>query len=79
MFLEEAARMIGAAVVYRPAGWTEESWAPAEQGVITSVNQDTGWVFVQYGADHHSKATDPTQLRLLAPGMLYAQGGMGQP
>jgi hypothetical protein len=77
MFLEEAARMIGAAVIYRPPGWTEESWAPAEQGIITSVGDR--WVFVQYGADHHPKATDPAQLRLLTPGMLYAQQGMAKP
>jgi hypothetical protein len=63
MFLEDAAGMIGAAVVYRPAGWTEESWAPAEQGVIMSVSSQ--WVFVQYGADDHPKGTDAAQLRPL--------------
>lgn len=72
MTLGEARERIGQAVVYRGAGWHPDSWAPAEQGIITSVNDR--YVFVRYGSDHHSKATAPEQLRPLAPGMLYAHG-----
>jgi hypothetical protein len=59
MTLEEAANAVGRGVVYRPAGAYR-----SEDGVITSVNDR--WVFVRYGVQDGSKATDPADLTLLA-------------
>lgn len=58
MTLEQARAHIGAKVVYRTA------YGRIEEGVITSTGQR--WVFVRYGADTGSKATDPAALSLLA-------------
>jgi hypothetical protein len=60
MELMDAARNIGAEVVYRP----HEGTGAEENGVITSVSE-AGWVFVRYGTDAISKATYPTQLYLV--------------
>lgn len=46
---------IGRKVVYR-----HYKGAAPEEGVITSFNHN--YVFVRYGADAHSKATDPADL-----------------
>jgi hypothetical protein len=51
---------IGRGVVYTPY-----EGAPSEDGIITSVNER--YVFVRYRHDIHSKATDPKDLRWLAP------------
>lgn len=61
MTLDEARRNIGRGVVYRPAH------GPAEDGVITRVNDR--YVFVRYGADRGSKATDPWALEFLSGGV----------
>jgi len=58
MELIDAARNIGAVVVYRHPG---DSWVVAERGVITGVTP-AGWVFVRYGTDAHAKATHPRDL-----------------
>jgi hypothetical protein len=62
--LDEAREHIGDKVVYCPPG---PSSAPRpqrrEEGVITSVS--ASWVFVRYGADYGSKATDPRDVSLL--------------
>jgi len=49
---------IGRGVVYTPY-----EGAQAEDGVITSMNEH--YVFVRYGADKSSKATDPRDLQWL--------------
>ena len=62
MTLDEARQRIGHGVVYRPF-----ADVIPEQGVITSVNDH--WVFVRYGSDVGSKATEPwllTPLRTTA-------------
>lgn len=58
MTLDRAARNIGHAVVYMPAGRRDL----IERGVITSVNRT--FVFVRYGDDQTSKATPPERLFL---------------
>jgi len=58
MELIDAARNIGAEVIYRPHEDAEE------RGVISSVSE-AGWVFVRYGTDTTAKATYPSQLRLV--------------
>jgi hypothetical protein len=58
MTLEEAREHVGRGVVYRPF-----ADVIPEQGVITSVNDH--WVFVRYGSDGGSKATEPWLLTLL--------------
>lgn len=60
MTLDEATNSIGRAVVYVPTQWG----IPVEEGVITSTNDR--YVFVRYGADKHSKATDPALLEFVA-------------
>lgn len=56
MTLTEAAENIGREVIYA------HPYCPQpEDGVITSVA--TYWVFVRYGNDSNSKATDPAHLR----------------
>jgi hypothetical protein len=62
MTTAEFGEHVGEAVVYTPAGARRTT--RREQGVITSVG--AFWVFVRYGADIHSKATDPAHLTLLA-------------
>jgi hypothetical protein len=59
MTLDEAQTRIGQAVIYHNGAGLNEL------GVITSVHADSqgGWVFVRYGADHHSKATRAEDLR----------------
>lgn len=59
MKLSDAAERIGQKVIYSASRIT-----PPEEGVITSVNHR--YVFVRYGADVHSKATDADCLTLLA-------------
>lgn len=54
MNLEQAAKNIGARVVYRPKE------GEMETGVITGNNSN--YVFVRYGADSHSKATNARTL-----------------
>lgn len=58
MTLDEAREGIGLLVVYR------RPHCAVEQGVITSVN-DT-YVFVRYGAQVGSAATDPADLQFLS-------------
>lgn len=60
MTLDEARQHIGRGVVYRPF-----ADVIPERGVITSVNDQ--WVFVRYGTDASSKATEPGLLTLLKP------------
>jgi hypothetical protein len=45
---------IGRSVIYQAAA------QPPEEGIITSFNGS--YVFVRYGADHHSKATSRCRL-----------------
>lgn len=54
MTLEEAAENIGREVAYSP------NPGVVERGAIKSVASI--WVFVQYGTDCYSKATDPSHL-----------------
>lgn len=61
MTLGEARAHVGDGAVYNPGPARRR-----EQGVITSVNGY--WVFVRYGSDTTSKATDPAMLELLAKG-----------
>lgn len=58
MTLDEARQHIGGPVAYKPPA------GDPEQGVITSTSEH--WVFVRYGSDGFSKATDPGCLVLLA-------------
>jgi hypothetical protein len=51
---DEARGHIGHAVVYKPN---------QDEGVITSVNDH--WVFVRYGSNKTSQATDPCLLALV--------------
>lgn len=63
MTLVEAAERIGQKVVYRaPHGPFTE---PGDEGVITSVN--ARYVFVRYGSDTGSKATEAAHLKAVAP------------
>ncbi len=64
--LDQARSMIGRVVVYRPKPGYMGRVAPAEQGVITSVN--ARYVFVRYGANPGSQATDPADLEPLSSG-----------
>ena len=57
MLLEQA--KIGRKVIYTPKGNYEGK--KLEEGVITSVNSK--YVFVRYGNEYQSKATDPEDLR----------------
>lgn len=61
MTLDEARAHIGDAVIYHPYA---PELDPAEEGVITSVNDR--YVFVRYGGDKGSKATAAERLTLLA-------------
>lgn len=54
---KEAKNSIGRKVVFDRTG------LPLEEGVITSANDR--FVFVRYGTDIHSKATDPDDLRFI--------------
>jgi len=56
--LDEARASIGLLVVYR------KPWCEVEQGVVTSVNDH--YVFVRYGAQVGSQATDPADLERVA-------------
>ena len=58
MTLDQARARIGAGVVYRP-----HPDAPAEDGTITSVNDQ--YVFVLYAGDRTPKATPPEVLTFL--------------
>jgi len=58
MTLEEARASIGLLVVYRRPG------QPPDQGVITSVNDRH--VFVRYGSQVGSAATNPADLQQVA-------------
>ena len=70
MTLEQAAANVGRRVLYRTAHGQES-------GVITSVG--TVFVFVRYGSDTGSKATDPESLTLEAgPDILLAAKEAGQ-
>jgi hypothetical protein len=65
MTLSEASEAVGRAVLYARHN---EPWPPTwptavpERGIISSVN--SRYVFVQYGAELHAKATDPADLTL---------------
>lgn len=59
---KEAEQSIGRKVVYRPVG------VAPEEGVITGVST-TGWIFVRYGNDVHSKATHYHDLEFMAGGV----------
>lgn len=56
MTLDEAREHVGSKVVYRT------SYGRTEEGVITSVMKT--FVFVRYGSDSGSKATQPESLTL---------------
>jgi len=58
MTLNEARASIGLLVVYR------KEFCEVEQGVVTSVNDY--YVFVRYGAQVGSQATDPADLECVA-------------
>ena len=58
MTLDEARASIGLLVVYRRKG------QPLDQGVITSVNDH--YVFVRYGSQVGSAATNPADLERVA-------------
>ena len=58
MTLEEARASIGLLVVYRRKG------QKPDQGVVTSVNDH--YVFVRYGSQVGSQATDPADLERVA-------------
>lgn len=60
--LEQARERVGSEVTYLPPG---ECRCGAEDGVITSVG--SGVVYVRYGDDSGSRATDPAALEFLAP------------
>ena len=60
MTLDEAREHIGDGVVYR----TAHPALPAEDGTITSANDS--YVFVRYGSQRTSAATNPADLKLLA-------------
>ena len=60
MTIEEAAKNIGRSVTYTPFKGCDSK--ELEFGVITSTN--TSYVFVRYGADINSKATNAEDLRL---------------
>lgn len=63
MTTEEACAHIGDGVIYRPRPhrpWADEP----EEGIITSVNDS--YVFVRYGGQQTSAATNPADLELLA-------------
>lgn len=60
MTLEEATRNIGTYVTYIPFKGCDKS--QYEFGIITSVNDR--YVFVRYGNDLHSKATNPENLKI---------------
>ena len=62
MTLTDAAGRIGQKVVYRAPHVPLSS--PGEEGVITSVGPR--FVFVRYGADAHSKATEASMLTAVA-------------
>lgn len=59
MTLDEARASIGLLVVYRRQG------QDPDQGVITSVNDR--YVFVRYGSQVGSAATDPADLERVSP------------
>lgn len=62
MTLQQATNSIGRKVIYKPylgCGMDDH-----EYGVITSTNSK--YVFVRYGKDINSKATDPNDLELEA-------------
>jgi hypothetical protein len=67
MDLETAREHVGDAVVYLDPYYGPSPGNP-EQGTITSVGDR--YVFVRYGSDFGSKATDPDSLELLASGKL---------
>ena len=58
MTLDNARKNIGRYVKYTPFKGCDKS--QIELGVITSVNDS--YVFVRYGNDLHSKATNPSDL-----------------
>lgn len=60
MTLEECNKNIGRRVTYIPFGGCDPKLH--EYGVITSTNNEN--VFVRYGSDINSKATDPEDLYL---------------
>jgi hypothetical protein len=60
MTLAEAREHIGATVIYHGHAWDDH--CRTEAGVITSTGQR--YVFVRYGDDKGSKATDPALLVL---------------
>ena len=60
MTLEEARNHIGDSVIYTPFEGCDAS--ELEFGIITSVNDS--YVFVRYGSNLHSQATNPCDLRL---------------
>lgn len=48
--------LVGLKVVYTP------NYGPSEEGVVTSVNEELGYVFVSYGNSSTSKASVPDRL-----------------
>ena len=63
MTITEATSRIGQKVVYRPPHLRSDQ--PGEEGVITRIGA-SGIVFVRYGADTTSKATDASLLTAVA-------------
>lgn len=61
MTLEEARSNIGKKVIYTP--FKDCSYKDKEEGIITSVNKVN--VFVRYGSDVNSKATNPEDLSFI--------------
>lgn len=59
MSIDEAQASIGLLVVYRRLG------QPPDEGVITKVTDR--YVFVRYGSQTGSAATNPADLELVAP------------
>ena len=63
MTLDEAREHVGDGVAYRPR--PHRPWAdPPEEGTITSANDS--YVFVRYGSQQTSAATNPADLELLS-------------
>ena len=62
MTLIEASERVGQKVIYRAPHVRSDQ--PGEEGVITSVSGQ--FVFVRYGSDTHSKATEAAMLTAVA-------------
>jgi len=64
MTIEQAKKCIGRAVCYTDPNWEGHT---GEYGEITSVNDV--FVFVRYGMEINSKATNPAHLKLAVGGV----------